>query len=233
MRIGVVTDAHANYPATLAAFAAMENVGCEHIIHTGDAIGIGPHPREVLEFLLSRNDSTLLLGNHDELFAHHLLDSPPVWMSTGELAHHRWTHAQLDDSWSADVSSWPLILDQVIGNTSIRFQHYALNAGSFGPVSKENRPEELNAAFHPETDIVFFGHHHPRADVIGTARYINPGALGCHPSLGARYAIIDVSDASEVSVQLHSVAYDATDVLQDMLQRKVPEGNVILQTFLS
>lgn len=233
MRIGVITDAHANLPATTAALDAMRNLGCQRIIHLGDAIGIGPHPREVLELLLSDDDITLLMGNHDEWFARGLPDPQPIWMSDGELSHQRWTHAQLDEEWRDAVAAWPLVVDETIGGTTFRFQHYAITSGGFGPVSRDNDPSELDRAFAPTTDVVFFGHHHPRADVIGAARYINPGALGCHPSLGARFAVIACDERRDIAISLHSVPYDASSVLADMVEREVPEAGFILRTFLS
>lgn len=229
----MITDAHANLPATVAAFDAMDDLGCERIIHLGDAIGIGPHPREVLELLLTRNDLTLLMGNHDEWFARGLPDPQPGWMSDGEFVHQHWTHTQLNQEWREVVAIWPLIHDETIGNLTIRFQHYAINDGGFGPISWDNLPAELDSAFAPMTDAVFFGHHHPQADVIGKARYINPGALGCHPALGARFAMIECDEHGDTTISLHSMPYDPGTVLRDMMEREVPEAEFILRTFLS
>lgn len=231
-RIGVITDAHANLPATLAAISAMEEAGCDLIIHTGDAIGIGPHPREVLELLLDRTGMVLLMGNHDELFAFNQLYDPPAWISSGELEHQRWTHAQLRERWREAVRSWPHTYDLTLGDKRIRFQHYAINDGGFGSISRDNLPGELDAAFCPDTDIVFFGHHHLRADVQGRARYINPGALGTNPGEGARFALIDERPDGSVEVTLHSTPYDGEHVRLAMRERNVPEADFILEVFL-
>lgn len=232
MRIGVITDAHANLPATVAAFAAMDAAKCDLIVHCGDAIGIGPHPREVLELLLGRADLLLLMGNHDELFPYPEGIRPSTDVTRGEVAHVHWQHDQLDDAWRGIVAQWPYSHDLTCGGKSIRFQHYALNDGSFGPVSRDNVPAELDAAFCPETDIVFFGHHHVRADVQGKAHYINPGALGTNPANGARYALIDELSDGGLDVSLHAAPYDAESVRHDLLDRHVPEAELILRVFL-
>lgn len=232
-RIGVITDAHANLPATIAAIAAMDAARCERIYHIGDAIGIGPHPGEVLGLLLERDDIICLMGNHDELFALDQLDNPPYAIAEGELRHQRWVQAQLPEEWRSRVRAWPLSYDLTLGDTSIRFQHYAINNDGFGPVSRDNLPEELDAAFAPETDIVFYGHHHPRADVQGIARYINPGALGTNPGEGARYALINERADGSVNVTLHSTPYDAETTRRAMHERAVPEADFILRTFLA
>lgn len=231
-RIGVITDAHANLPATEAALAAIDAAGCEVVIHMGDAIGIGPHPREVMDLLLNQPAAVLLLGNHDELFAFDQLRTPPEWISAGELEHHQWTHAQLPNEWRERVAKWPLTHEVTIGFRTIRLQHYAINDEGFGPISRDNLAHELDASFRPTTDIVCFGHHHLRADVQGLARYINPGALGTNPCQGARYAVIDELTDGTVDVSLHSAPYDAKPVRQALLERGVPEAAFILETFL-
>lgn len=232
-RIGVITDAHANLPATQAALTALNDAGCDLVIHMGDAIGIGPHPREVVELLLDQPNVVLLMGNHDELFAFDQLHDPPGWISAGELEHQRWTHVQLREEWREVVGTWPATLDLTVGSISIRFQHYAINNGRYGPVSQANLASELDAAFRPTTDIVFFGHHHPRADVQGASRYINPGALGTNPGEGARYVLIEVHSDGNVDVAFYAEPYDAEAVRRDMRDRNVPEVEFILDTFLS
>lgn len=232
-RIGVITDAHANLPAVQSALAAMDALGCDLIIHMGDAIGIGPHPREVLDLFLHRNDMVLLMGNHDQLFAFDQLRQPPEWMSPGELEHQRWTHAQLPEEWRARVAKWPITHDMLIGSTAIRFQHYAVSHGEFGAISRDNLPSGLDAAFQPTSDIVCFGHHHVRADVQGIARYINPGALGTNPGEGARFAVIEGLPGGAVSVEFQSVPYDSDLVTRAVISRQVPEAEFILKTFLS
>jgi fructose-1,6-bisphosphatase len=64
-RIAVITDAYANFPALDAALAAIRGDGVVAVYHTGDAIGIGPFPTEVLDRLLHEPRMHLVMGNHD------------------------------------------------------------------------------------------------------------------------------------------------------------------------
>ena len=66
MRLAILTDAHANLPALRAALAAVDRFAPDLTVHTGDAIGTGPYPRECLELLLARPATRCLMGNHDE-----------------------------------------------------------------------------------------------------------------------------------------------------------------------
>lgn len=233
MRIGIITDAHANLPATLAAFNAMDSIGCDRIIHLGDVIDIGPHPREVMEVMLGREDLTLIMGNHDALFAFGMPDETPGELPDGEVAHARWTHDQLDFAWRDQVARWPKMIDETIGRTSVRFQHYALQGQGFRKISLTNQAEELDAIFDPQSDILFFGHHHPAANVFGRAHYVNPGALGCHPALDARFAILDASETGNVDISFHAVPYESHSVYQDLIERQVPEAALIVRMFLA
>ena len=52
MRIAVITDVHANLPALDAAVAAIRADGATAVYHTGDAVGIGSFPAEILDRLL-------------------------------------------------------------------------------------------------------------------------------------------------------------------------------------
>lgn len=56
MKIAVFTGVHANLPALEAALTAIDQPGCDCIVHTGDAIAIGPHPAECLDKLLALPD---------------------------------------------------------------------------------------------------------------------------------------------------------------------------------
>ena len=111
-RIAVITDAHANLPALDAALAAIRGDGASAVYHTGDAIGIGPFPAEVLDRLLHEPGMRSVMGNHDAWFAFGLLCPRPAWMGEGELAHQRWVHAQLDPALRPAVAAWPWVIER-------------------------------------------------------------------------------------------------------------------------
>ena len=96
MRLAVLTDIHANLPALGAALTVIRQHGYDLLVHTGDAISIGPFPAECLDILLGLPRARLLMGNHDAWFVEGLPTPQPSWMSDSEGLHQRWTHAQLD-----------------------------------------------------------------------------------------------------------------------------------------
>jgi predicted phosphodiesterase len=234
VRVAVITDAHANLPALEAALAAIARAGCDAIYHTGDAIGIGPHPAECLDRLLRTPKVHCLMGNHDAWFAHGLPAPRPEWMSAGEERHQRWTHAQLDPALRATVAAWPWAVRAEFGPLAVSFQHYALDptGHELGPFIARPDAAALDRAFPDDgTALFFYGHDHGAADLRGRARYVNPGALGCHTAPLAPFAILDVGDGGEYTVRHEAAPYDEAPLLRAFAARQVPERDFILRAF--
>ena len=231
-KIGVITDVHGNLPALTAALDAMDAEGCDTVVHTGDAIAIGPYPAECLELLLNRPHTHVLMGNHDEYFAFDLLSSRPEWMHEQEWKHQRWTHSQLTEAMRQQVAQWPYAIDMPLGSGVATFCHYARtpdNTG-FSEIVTDPAPPDLDLLFKSQADVTFYGHHHPTSDLQGESRYINPGALGCHVLPEARFAVLSIDDDGSWSVALRSVEYDRELLFREFNQRNVP-GNDILRMF--
>jgi predicted phosphodiesterase len=234
IKIGIITDAHANFPALKAALAALDQEGCDLVVHTGDAVGIGPHPAEVLERLINRPHTHLLMGNHDEWFAFGLPRPRPSWMSAEEMEHQHWTHDQLTATMQQAVATWPYSLDLAFRDIHTLFCHYrrADDGSGFTPIIKEPRAQDLDRLFsQTEAQFIFYGHHHPMSDLSGRARYINPGALGCNPEPQARFAILEVSDDARPNLRFGSVPYDPHSMFHDFGRRGVPARETILRIF--
>ena len=234
LNIGVITDAHANLPALTAALEALDAEGCDLIVHTGDAIGIGPHPAEVLTTLLERDGIHLLMGNHDAWFAHGLPEPKPEWISPGEYDHQLWVHAQLSADHREAVQKWPYTMSLDLPGLTVHLSHYAYAdlASGFLPIVLEPSPADLDHLFGPlDADLNLYGHHHPRSDLQGRSRHVNPGALGCNVEPRARFAIVEVPNRGAWTLRLHDVGYDWEPVFRDLEQRQVPARETILRIF--
>lgn len=248
VRFAVITDVHANLPALNTVLRAIDAEGCDFIVHTGDAIGIGPYPAETLDRLLGRADLRFVMGNHDALFAFGAPSPRPPWISAEEEANLRWTHAQIDRGLRDVVRHWPYRSTLEINGRTVVFCHYArtpeqrasegrdhpdpLLASGFMAIVANPTGRDLDRLFqdHP-ADLLFYGHHHPRSDLTGHARYVNPGATGCGPIPVARYALATVRPDGEIDVVLCQAPYDRTALLADLDTRGVPARNVIRSIF--
>ena len=240
MRIAVITDAHANLPALEAALAAIRSDGASVVYHTGDAIGLGPFPAEVLDRLLHEPEIRLVMGNHDAWFAYGPPCPQPTWMGDDQLAHLHWVHAQLDPALRPVVAAWPWVIEEDVSGVPMEFLHYALDGTGLGfanPIlGPEPDPLDMDRLFAPRrAELVFYGHvHYPSPvpmELVGYARYVNPGALGCSSEPLARYALLDINQKGAYQLAFRAVPYDASPLFNAFAEREVPERAVIRAMF--
>jgi predicted phosphodiesterase len=235
MRLAVITDAHGNLPALQAALAAVDRFGVDLLVHTGDAIGIGPYPRECVELLAARPATSCLMGNHDAWYAFGLPQPRPAWMGVGEWEHQQWTHAALGEALRPTVAAWPYSarLDSAAG--PIELLHFPLNpAGDFlMPGAAPKTGEAADAFFGGGARFIFYGHNHEAADLVGaTTRYINPGSLGCAPEPIARIAFLVVHSAGQWQLSVSAIPYDPNGLFSEFDKRGVPERDFIRRVFM-
>ena len=68
MRLGIVSDIHANIEALQACFKALDADGVDRTVCLGDVVGYGASPNETCALIRSRVAHTIL-GNHDAAVA--------------------------------------------------------------------------------------------------------------------------------------------------------------------
>nr|BBH87579.1 hypothetical protein KTC_23300 [Thermosporothrix sp. COM3] len=227
IRIAIFTDIHANLPALQATLHAIKQEGCDMMVHTGDVISIGPYPAETLDLFLQQPNLTAIMGNHDAYFAF----GPPEWAKEDE--HLNWTHQMLDPQLRSLVARWPYRVQQTIEGVRLTFLHYGLTpeGDNFLPIVQEPTPAAMDQLFKDESaDLLFYGHHHPFSDMLGKARYVNPGSLGCYTHAIARYAMLTIQNG-RYTLQHKTVTYDDSELLRAFEQRQVAERELILQSF--
>jgi putative phosphoesterase len=233
-KIAVITDTHANLPALEAALAAINALGCEAIYHTGDVVGAGPFPAEVLDRLLHTPGIHLVMGNHDELCAFGIPDPRPGWMDDKLAANTAWTRAQVGPEVRDVMATWPYEIVETFFGRQIAFLHYPLdvNGGGFASIIPDPSAGDLDELFVAvQADVIFYGHHHPAADHAGRARYINPGSLGCGPEAVARFTVVDVDHAGRVTFQHHTAPYDRSGLHEALARRDLPDHEFLRQAF--
>jgi predicted phosphodiesterase len=233
MRIIVMTDVHANLPALRAALTAIKRDGYDIIVHTGDAIGIGPYPAECLELLLNTPNVRFVMGNHESYFVSGLPKPQPSYMSDGEVQHQLWTHERLEPGLRTIMAKWPYRLDCDIEGTKVTFLHYALTASGqdFLPVIRRPILNDLERMFSPlNSALVFYGHDHFPFDAQGQTRYVNAGPLGCSREAVATYSLAEFSER-RFDIEHRRAAYDSTELFRAFEERNVPERHFIQRVF--
>ena len=233
MKIAVMTDVHGNLSALQAALRTIRREGADAVYHTGDAIGIGPFPAECLELMLGTPDMKLIRGNHDSWFANGLPEPAPPWMSDGELEHQKWVHSSIEPEFRNTIRQWPHLIEGEFEGVRISFLHYALTASrdDFASVVRDPCPADLDRLFTDiESDLVFYGHDHWPSDLIGKARYVNPGSLGCHSEPIARFVILEC-DSGKYELEMRHVPYDDRALFEQFESRDVPHRHFIYKAF--
>ena len=230
-RAAILTDVHGNLPALESVLNDLNGADIDAIYHLGDAISIGPFPREVLELLLGQSGTHFVLGNHDDYFAFGI----PAAIADDPRRHETWTHAQLPETLRPTMQEWPRKQSLSVAGLEVRFLHYALSNDetALKPVIKEPTPDQLGPLFAiGDADLIWYGHHHPQADASADGiRYVNPGALGCSYDNLARYAILKISPDGRYEIDFRAVEYDRASLLHAFDARDVPVRDFITRTF--
>ncbi|WP_079480679.1 metallophosphoesterase family protein [Halobacillus salinus] len=238
MSIALLTDIHGNAPALRAVLQELDEIhNLEHLYVLGDLLAIGPDSNEVLELLFSRNDVSVITGNHDEAVLTVAKDEPYPKSHGHVKAHHQWIADRLDQRFIPLLEELPRTIDVEWKGYSLHFTHYAL-AKPEAPISEDPFHKILSPSLKRmermfrsvSADLIGFGHHHPAHHYEGEAIFINPGALGCNNRPTAPYAIVDCQ-GDKLEVNFKEAHYDNEAFLKSYHKLKVPDREFILDIF--
>lgn len=195
MRIGVISDIHANRVALETVLEAMPPV--DRLVCGGDIVGYNPQPAECVEIV--RGEMTCVQGNHDRA-----IETPARYRSN-EAAYEglRYAADQLD----ADQREWlqSLAPSTTLCEGHIRMVHsHPTNRGQYV------RPEGFSA-LEPhlgEENVLILGHTHiQHHEMVDGTLVVNPGSVGQPRDRDPRAAFA-VVDPDAQTVKEHRVSYD-------------------------
>ncbi|SHG18288.1 metallophosphoesterase family protein [Ornithinibacillus halophilus] len=241
MKFAVITDIHGNSHALQAVLNDIDLQTDIHYIYClGDMIAIGPDTNEVLEILFSRDDVSMITGNHDEAVIALLNGEPYPDSHRHVIEHHQWIANQLNPKYIEKLSTLPRIIKENIQGISIIYSHYYIDASNINvPIHQdpfhsivEPSLQNMDSLFEPyDADLICFGHHHPRHYFRGDKKtYLNPGSLGCQHDAIAPYAIVNI-ERNAFSIDIREVPYNKIDFLREFEKQNIPEKEFILKTF--
>ena len=236
MRIGVVSDIHANLPALESTLAEMDHLGVGEIYSLGDTIHLGPYPKEVVELLLARK-VYCILGDHEDYLLNNLDGFVPKHPE--EREHYEWSNNQIPEIYRERIrNEWQrkMILERGV---RILFTHYGLadNEQDYLHEPWDPKPNDLDVWFKRfNTDLVLYGHIHRYEDGIGSSgtRYVNPGAVGVQNSGHANFVICNIHEEDGTfTIEHHTVFYDRKAVTQAFRKKNVPNREILIKIFHS
>jgi putative phosphoesterase len=221
MRIAVLGDVHANLSALRAVLDDVGLIGVDSVYCTGDVVGRGPHPNEVVSEL-RRLAIPTVQGNWDEAAAMDRDHTGASWESEAAEADGfhslSWTRAGLTDESRIWLRELPFSIRFTAEERSVLLFH-----GSHLKQTEylwEDRPTRYFArvAADEGDDIFCFGHSHQYFHhKVAGSHFIAVGSVGCGTpgDARARYAVIMVN-GPDVAVGFRAVDYDRTSVLAAM-----------------
>jgi predicted phosphodiesterase len=233
MRLGLLSDVHANLPALQMALRSLQAGGVDRILVAGDLVGYGGQPNECVEAL--RNvGAACVSGNHDLFILDRLPATrfPPLARRSGEV-----TRLLLSEDVRNYLSSLP---------EQLQVEDVVMTHGSLDDVeeyvSTRSRAEELLSRLPrdaPGATTLVLGHTHRQLCVVaglgqlsarGTTslprglRLINPGSVGqSRQREGRPRARCAIYDASAQQVEFRVLDYDVEASLEVLRSLGLPD----------
>jgi predicted phosphodiesterase len=232
MRLGLLSDIHANLPALTRVLELLAREQVDAYVCAGDLVGYGPHPNECVE-AIAACEATCVAGNHDLIATERLTDD-----GIGELARETlsWTASQLLPCNVRYVRGLPLVT--CTGHVIVA--HGSLDDPS-AHVTPERAREQLDRlrSVGPAPKFLVLGHtHRPLAYGLrsgmllwgdsGTVHFgsfesllINPGSVGQSRERRAvaRFAVLDLD---QQQVEFRHTRYNRTACRRALRQRGLP-----------
>jgi predicted phosphodiesterase len=210
MRVGLISDVHANAPALRAVLDAMPDV--ERIVHAGDVVGYNPYPNETIN-LFREYDIFSIAGNHDlGVLGESEFDFSPFHRDVLGWTRERLTDDNLD--YLAGLSTEALMFDNRL---------YVAH-GSPGDTNGYVYPDDVSETLLSGEDVLVLGHtHYPAIGRFDDGLVLNPGSVG-QPRDGDLRAAFAVLDMESLAVDRRRTWYPMGRVLDRIGEVGLPEG---------
>lgn len=230
MRIAVFADIHGNLQALNAILEDVSKENIDKIIFLGDAIAIGPKPRECLDVLIAK-EVIFVPGNHELYYC----IGPHIdgRMEDEEWEHQTWLVGELAGKHKEYLKSLPLTYNIECDGKKYSFCHFILaRERSLFPFEKLQEVKDNGAenyiAFQ-DADYTFIGHEHkPFEASLNNKHIIDVGSSGCSKDNITCYTIIDTAADLIIKKEL---TFDREGLIADIMQKEYPERDFLSKIF--
>lgn len=205
LRVGVVSDVHANAPALEAVLAALG--GVDRIVHAGDVVGYGASPNECVA-LLRDAAAVGVAGNHDLAVTGALDASRYDRIARAGIDYARRELSPANRAW---LEALPLRVDE----EGLTIAHGSLDSAE--AYVRTAADADAQSSRLPPGTLLVLGHTHHQLWHGG--RVLNPGSVGQtrDGTVRARFAVLDDGEA-----QLLEVPYDVERARADLRRAGLP-----------
>lgn len=237
MKIAVISDIHSNIYALDSVLADIETKDVDMIVCTGDLVGYGTRPNEVIE-TLKKNKILTIMGNYDDAIGNLKIvcgcDYPdPKDAEKAGLSMH-FTGQTTTKENKEYLRNLPKELIFTFDNKTIRFVHGSTRL--INEYLKENSKEADEVMSELVENILVCGHTHiPYVTYYGEKLLINAGSVG-KPKTGnpnANYVIIDIKNEDEIAKTPSSVEVEIIEVEYDFekMANEIEENEILPNDF--
>ncbi|MFR0019362.1 MAG: metallophosphoesterase family protein [Paraclostridium sp.] len=219
MKIAVISDIHSNIYALDAVLADIETKDVDMTVCTGDLVGYGTRPNEVIE-TLKKNKILTIMGNYDDAIGNLKIvcgcdyPDPKDAEKAGLSMHFTGQTTKVENK--EYLRNLPKELIFNFDKKTIRFVHGSTRL--INEYLKENSKEADEVMSELVEDILVCGHTHiPYAKYYGEKLLVNSGSVG-KPKTGnpnANYVIIDIKNEDEIAKTPSSVEVEIIEVKYD------------------
>lgn len=209
MRIGAISDIHANAVALETVFEDMPTV--DMTVCVGDVVGYNPWPGECVDAVRDRDIPTIL-GNHDRMVV------SDRNFRGNRMARAGVRHAK--ETLSAGQLQWlgSLPVERTVADGRVTLVH-----GHPDDPDHYTYPAEFTPDLLGDEELLLMGHTHVQHhEIYPEGIVVNPGSVGQPRDNDPRaaYAVIDLDDRT---VTEHRVEYDIEAVQQAVEAAGLPE----------
>ncbi len=228
MKIAVISDIHSNSYALDKVLEDIKNNDIDMIVCTGDLVGYGTRPNEVIK-TLRENKILTIMGNYDDAIGNKKIVcgcdyKDPKDAEKAGLSMLFTGQTTTDDN-KEYLRNLPKEATFTFNNKTIRFVHGSTRV--INEYLKENSKEADEVMNELVEDILVCGHTHmPYAKYYGDKLLVNAGSVG-KPKTNrpnANYVIININN--EVEVEIIEVEYD-----YEKMAREIEENDILPNDF--
>lgn len=209
MRVGVLSDVHANRVALEAVLADMPPV--DALVCAGDVVGYNPWPADCVDRLIELSVPTVM-GNHDRAVVER------TGFRFNRTARAGVEHAR--DELDADAVEWlaSLPTERLAFDGRVKLVH-----GHPDDPDRYTYPDSFSPRLLDGEDVLVLGHTHVQhVERYAEGIVLNPGSVG-QPRDGDPRAAYAVLDLSALDVETHRVAYDVDAVKRAIAEAGLPD----------
>lgn len=237
MKIAVISDIHSNIYALDAVLADIETKDVDMTVCTGDLVGYGTRPNEVIE-TLKKNKILTIMGNYDDAIGNLKIvcgcdyPDPKDAEKAGLSMHFTGQTTKVENK--EYLRNLPKELIFNFDKKTIRFVHGSTRL--INEYLKENSKEADEVMSELVEDILVCGHTHiPYAKYYGEKLLVNAGSVG-KPKIGnpnANYVIIDIKNEDEIAKTPSSVEVEIIEVKYDFerIANEIEENEILPNDF--